>query len=163
MTAFLKNIKSTMWSQVILVCSLINLAYGLQQEVSFEYKYSFKGPHLTLENKSIPFWDYGGDAITGDDYIILTSYRRSMRGWVWSTLKTSFNQWSVDCVFKVTGRGRVGSDGLAVWFTEDKGQEGPVFGNQNMWRGLGVFMDSFDNDGQRGLGVFMDSFDNDRQ
>ena len=33
-------------------------------------------------------------------------------GWVWSNLKTTFNQWSIECVFKVTGRGRVGADGL---------------------------------------------------
>ncbi|XP_062599531.1 protein ERGIC-53-like [Saccostrea cucullata] len=137
-----------MWPQVILVCFFINLAYGLQQAVSFEYKYSFKGPHLTQSNKSIPFWDYGGDAIAFDDYIRLTPHRRNKRGWVLSTLKTSFNQWFVECVFKVTGRGRVGAHGLAVWFTEDKGQVGPVFENQVMWRGLGVFMDSSDNDGQ---------------
>lgn len=29
------------------------------------------------------------------------------------------------------------------------GQEGPVFGSSDMWDGLGVFFDSFDNDGQQ--------------
>ncbi|XP_061170528.1 protein ERGIC-53-like [Saccostrea echinata] len=137
-----------LFSQAIFVCSLIYLAYGLQLKASYEYKYSFKGPHLIQSNNSIPFWDYGGDAVADDDYIRLTPYRRSMRGWIWTTLKTNFNQWSVECVFKVSGRGRSGADGPAMWFTEEKGQEGPVFGNQDMWRGLGVFMDSFDNDGQ---------------
>ena len=36
----------------------------------------------------------------------------------------------------------------AVWFTENKGIEGPVFGSNDYWKGLGVFFDSFDNDGQ---------------
>ena len=36
----------------------------------------------------------------------------------------------------------------AVWFTEEKGTEGPVFGNVDKWKGLGIIFDSFDNDGQ---------------
>ncbi len=26
----------------------------------FEYKYSFKGPHLTQKDGSVPFWQFGG-------------------------------------------------------------------------------------------------------
>ncbi|XP_048750391.2 protein ERGIC-53-like [Ostrea edulis] len=137
-----------MLSTALVLCSVVFLACGTQLKPRFEYKYSFKGPHLTQSNKSIPFWDYGGDAIAGEDNIRLAPSIRSKKGWAWTNQKTNFNQWSVECVFKVTGRGRVGADGLGVWFTEDKGQDGPVYGNQDMWRGLGVFMDSFDNDGQ---------------
>lgn len=35
---------------------------------------------------------------------------------------------------------------MAIWFTEMKGTEGSVFGSNDMWKGLGVFLDSFDND-----------------
>lgn len=49
-------------------------------------------------------------------------------------------------MFRVTGRGRIGADGLAFWFTEQRGAEGPVFGSSDMWKGLGVFFDTFDND-----------------
>ena len=31
-----------------------------------------------------------------------------------------------------------------------KGIEGPVFGSNDYWKGLAVFFDSFDNDGQVG-------------
>ena len=34
----------------------------------------------------------------------------------------------------------------AIWFTEQTGVEGPVFGSNDNWKGLGVFLDSFDND-----------------
>lgn len=34
----------------------------------------------------------------------------------------------------------------ALWFTEGKGVEGPVFGSNDNWKGLGLFFDSFDND-----------------
>ena len=36
----------------------------------------------------------------------------------------------------------------ALWFTADKGGIGPVFGNVVDWRGVGVVLDSFDNDGK---------------
>ena len=32
-----------------------------------------------------------------------------------------------------------------------KGIEGPVFGSNDYWKGLAVFFDSFDNDGQVGV------------
>jgi len=38
----------------------------------------------------------------------------------------------------------------AIWYTAEKGQEGPVFGSNDKWNGLAVFFDSFDNDGQVG-------------
>ena len=38
----------------------------------------------------------------------------------------------------------------ALWYTTQKGMEGSVFGSGDQWNGLGVFMDSFDNDGQVG-------------
>jgi hypothetical protein len=42
----------------------------------------------------------------------------------------------------------------AFWFTEEKGVEGPVFGSNDYWKGLGIFLDSFDND----LQVIIDRF-----
>ncbi|CAF4353171.1 unnamed protein product, partial [Adineta steineri] len=42
--------------------------------------------------------------------------------------------------------GRVGADGMAIWFTDKPGVEGPVFGSNDNWNGLGLFLDSFDND-----------------
>ena len=36
----------------------------------------------------------------------------------------------------------------AIWYTEQPGTEGHVFGSNDQWKGLGVFFDSFDNDGQ---------------
>jgi len=35
----------------------------------------------------------------------------------------------------------------AVWYTSRRADEGPVFGSADNWNGLGVFFDSFDNDG----------------
>ena len=77
---------------------------------------------------------------------------------------TNFDWWEVDLTFRVTGeiiaaqsvfyyqdqyfsgRGRIGADGLAFWYAAAKGVEGPVYGSNDQWIGLGVFFDSFDND-----------------
>jgi mannose-binding lectin 1 len=33
-------------------------------------------------------------------------------GAIWTKVKTSFDWWEVDIIFRVTGRGRIGADGL---------------------------------------------------
>merc|ERR1719422_704233 len=69
---------------------------------------------------------------------------------IWSKEATNFDWWEVDLTFKVTGRGRIGADGLAFWYTAAKSTESPatghVYGSVDQWIGLGVFFDSFDND-----------------
>lgn len=36
----------------------------------------------------------------------------------------------------------------AIWFTASQGLEGPVYGAADQWNGVGIFFDSFDNDGK---------------
>ncbi|XP_076438963.1 protein ERGIC-53-like [Babylonia areolata] len=121
-------------------------AFGQLPKAKFEYKYSFKGPHLVQRDNSIPFWEYFGDALAGDDGIRITPSLRSKKGSVWSKNTLMFPNWQIEVGVRVTGRGRIGADGMAIWFTEQKGTEGNVFGSNDMWKGLGIFLDSFDND-----------------
>merc|ERR1719285_924917 len=69
---------------------------------------------------------------------------------IWSKEPTNFDWWEVDLTFKVTGRGRIGADGLAFWYTAAKSTESPatghVYGSIDRWIGLGLFFDSFDHD-----------------
>ncbi|XP_012724451.2 protein ERGIC-53 [Fundulus heteroclitus] len=115
----------------------------------FEYKYSFKGPHLSQSDGSIPFWIHSGNAIPSADQVRITPSLRSQRGSVWTKNKVSFEHWEAEVTFRVSGRGRMGADGLAVWFTSEQGLDGPVYGAADRWNGLGVFFDSFDNDGKK--------------
>lgn len=113
----------------------------------FEYKYSFKPPYLAQKDGSVPFWEYGGNAIASSDNVRVAPSLKSQKGAIWSKLPTNFEWWDVDIAFRVTGRGRVGADGLAFWFTQTKGSyDGEVFGSSDKWVGLGLFFDSFDND-----------------
>jgi len=112
----------------------------------FEYKFSFKPPYLAQKDGSVPFWQYDGNAIASAENVRITPSLRSQKGRIWSKDMTNFDWWEVDLTFRVTGRGRIGADGLAFWYSAAKGVEGPVYGSNDQWIGLGVFFDSFDND-----------------
>ncbi|GAB0092585.1 Protein ERGIC-53 [Sergentomyia squamirostris] len=114
---------------------------------TFQYKYSFKPPYLAQKDGTVPFWEYGGNAIASAESVRIAPSLRSQKGAIWTKSKTSFDWWDIEIVFRVSGRGRVGADGLAFWYTTEKGDyNGDVFGSSDRWSGLGIFFDSFDND-----------------
>uniref|UniRef100_UPI00398EBCE1 protein ERGIC-53 n=1 Tax=Pristiophorus japonicus TaxID=55135 RepID=UPI00398EBCE1 len=121
----------------------------------FEYKYSFKGPHLVHSDSTVPFWMHTGNAIPSADQIRITPSLRSQKGSVWTKSKFNSENWEIEVTFRVTGRGRVGADGLALWYTADQGLDGPVFGAADSWNGVGIFFDSFDNDGKKNNPVIL--------
>jgi mannose-binding lectin 1 len=101
----------------------------------FEYKYSFKPPYLAQKDGTVPFFEYSGskyfhfiiqfsqsilyfllpDAIASEESVRITPSLRSQKGMIWSRLMTAFDWWEVELQFRVTGRGRIGADGLAFW------------------------------------------------
>uniref|UniRef100_A0A3Q0STY5 Lectin, mannose-binding, 1 n=1 Tax=Amphilophus citrinellus TaxID=61819 RepID=A0A3Q0STY5_AMPCI len=144
----------TFLTTLIFHCSVADIAAGSSTSEEaphrrFEYKYSFKGPHLSQTDGSIPFWIHTGNAIPSADQVRITPSLRSQRGSVWTKNKVSFENWEAEVTFRVSGRGRMGADGLAVWFTSAQGLDGPVYGAADQWNGVGIFFDSFDNDGKK--------------
>lgn len=92
------------------------------------------------------FWNYGGSAIVTDDYVRLTPDSQSRTGFLWNTHRMTAGDWEVELDFRIGGSGRLGADGLALWYVKDTGEEGPVFGSKDNWEGLAVIFDTFDND-----------------
>uniref|UniRef100_A0AAR2JZ48 L-type lectin-like domain-containing protein n=1 Tax=Pygocentrus nattereri TaxID=42514 RepID=A0AAR2JZ48_PYGNA len=136
---------------VLCVCAELQEARGSGGDAPhrrFEYKHSFKGPHLSRDG-SIPFWVHTGSAIPSADQIRITPSLRSQKGSVWTKTPVSFEHWEAEVAFRVSGRGRTGADGLAIWFSAAQGLEGPVYGAADQWNGVGIFFDSFDNDGKK--------------
>ncbi|XP_076049160.1 lectin, mannose binding protein ergic53 isoform X4 [Oratosquilla oratoria] len=138
-----------LWWLITFLAILFPIINGQGAHRRFEYKYSFKGPYLAQKDNQVPFWTYSGNAIASEESVRITPSLRSQKGQIWTKNPTSFEWWEVEFVFRVTGRGRIGADGLAFWFTAAPGNEGPVFGSSDKWSGLGVFFDSFDNDNKR--------------
>lgn len=55
--------------------------------------------------------------------------------------------WEVQLAIRIGGGGQIGADGLAFWYSQDPRKEGAAFGSIERWNGLGIFFDTFDNDG----------------
>ncbi|XP_031618611.1 protein ERGIC-53 [Contarinia nasturtii] len=120
---------------------------SLGQHRRFEYKYSFKPPYLAQKDGTVPFWEYGGNCIASSDSVRIAPSLKSQKGAIWTKKQTDFDWWEIEIAFRISGRGRIGADGLAIWYTTEKGDyNGDVFGSSDKWTGLGVFFDSFDND-----------------
>ncbi|GMT28482.1 hypothetical protein PFISCL1PPCAC_19779, partial [Pristionchus fissidentatus] len=116
----------------------------------FEYKHSFRAPNLAQRDGSIPFWTVAGDAIASGEQLRLAPSMRSRKGIAWNKRPmTESENFEMEVSLKVTGQGRIGADGMAIWFTSQPGTIGPVFGANDYWTGMGLFLDSFDNDGQK--------------
>merc|ERR1711974_567098 len=115
----------------------------------FEYKWSFKGPQLTQTNGAIPFWQQYGHAIPSEDQVRITPSLRSRAGSVWSKYPTTFDSWEIEVWLRISGKSRIGADGMAIWFTQEPGFSGKVFGAADGWNGLLVSLDSFDNNARQ--------------
>lgn len=55
--------------------------------------------------------------------------------------------WEVVVEFSVSGRPNYGGDGFAFWFVESPQMIGSVYGAGDFWNGLGIFFDTYNNDG----------------
>ncbi|XP_065223195.1 protein ERGIC-53 [Planococcus citri] len=133
--------------RLILLLFLIDKCFGEIPHRRFEYKFSFKPPYLAQRDGSVPFWKYGGNAIASADNIRLAPSLKSQKGAIWTKAPINFEWWEADITFRITGRGRIGADGMAFWYVAQPGDyEGTVFGSSDQWNGLGIFFDSFDND-----------------
>ncbi|KAL3119833.1 hypothetical protein niasHT_005893 [Heterodera trifolii] len=143
--------------RTIFLLSLLTLVHFLglssaQQDAirRFEYKHSFRTPNLAQRDGTIPFWTVAGDAIASGEQLRLAPSMRSRKGLAWNKRAfTESDHFELQFAFKVTGQGRIGGDGLAIWYTAQQGTLGPVFGANDYWTGMAIMLDSFDNDGQR--------------
>lgn len=86
-----------------------------------------------------------GAVETGHDALVLGRRSPNLSGSVWSKTRMMHADWHMQIKVRITGD-RQGGEGLAIWYVKDMG-EGPVFGAPDRWTGLGVILDTFDDDG----------------
>ncbi|XP_062844665.1 lectin, mannose-binding 2-like a [Trichomycterus rosablanca] len=89
-----------------------------------------------------------GDTMVTTDQVRLTPDMQSKQGAVWSRIPCHLKDWELQVHFKIHGQGKknLNGDGLAVWYTKDRTQKGPVFGSKDFFTGLGVFVDTYPNE-----------------
>ncbi|CAC5422571.1 LMAN2 [Mytilus coruscus] len=95
---------------------------------------------------SMPLWDFVGSTLVTNSYVRLTSDHQSRQGGIWNTQPCHIKNWELHVQFKVHGSGKnLFGDGFAIWYTRDRNQLGPVFGNRDFYTGLAIFLDTYAN------------------
>jgi mannose-binding lectin 2 len=78
-------------------------------------------------------------------YIRLASDLPSRSGYLFSKIPLTATNWEIEFEFKIDGKGSLHADGMALWVTKQRAQQGDVFGHTNNFEGLGIFFDTYKN------------------
>ena len=100
-----------------------------------------------VTNPVLPFWTMLGDAFANEDVVRLTPDRQSKTGAVWNSQRLMWDNWEVMVSFNVHGVSPLGADGFAFWLAREVNVLGKFFGFVENFHGIGVIVDTYDNDG----------------
>ncbi|KAF7662952.1 hypothetical protein LDENG_00221920 [Lucifuga dentata] len=119
-----------------------------EMEEFLKREYSLSKPYQGVGSLSSSHWELMGDAMVTTDQVRLTPDMQSKQGAVWSRLPCHLKDWEMQVQFKIHGQGKknLNGDGMAIWYTKERKQKGPVFGNMDNFTGLGVFVDTYNNE-----------------
>jgi len=51
----------------------------------------------------------------------------------------------IEIEYSINGKGNLFGDGMGIFMTKQRAQQGPVFGFQDKFEGLGIFIDTYKN------------------
>jgi Legume-like lectin family len=98
---------------------------------------------------TLPNYKYYGSAVVTENYVRLTPDRQSKKGSVWGSVPSYLREWEAIVELKIGGVGRsTYGEGLAFWYSNTPRKDGDAYGSAESWHGLGVFVDTYDNDAQ---------------
>jgi len=114
-------------------------------------KFSFQAPFDEVNEftglRMVDDWDTGGSAVAHNNFVRLTPEKQGVKGWLTNRHLMSLPEWSLSMELRASGHSPyLFGDGLAIWLVESyEFIEGPVFGREDYWKGLGIFFDTFQN------------------
>ncbi|XP_074474343.1 lectin, mannose-binding 2-like a [Sebastes fasciatus] len=119
-----------------------------EMEEFLKREYSLSKPYQGVGSLGSSHWELMGDAMVTTEQVRLTPDKQSRQGAVWGRLPCHLTDWEMQVHFKIHGKGKknLNGDGLAIWYTKERAQKGPVFGNMDNFTGLGVFVDTYPNE-----------------
>lgn len=104
----------------------------------------------SLLTEDVPFWTFQGSAVVTDDYVRLTPNRQSQQGGLWNLEPLDLPSFELRVGIRIHSRANVGADGMAIWIIDDIPTTfGPTFGLPVKFHGLGILVDTYDNDANR--------------
>ncbi|CAI2355568.1 unnamed protein product [Caenorhabditis sp. 36 PRJEB53466] len=127
------------------------LAENINGQTVHEFRGYYKREHSLIKpytgsGVEIPHWNIVGSTFITSNQIRLTGDDQSKAGGLWNTQPVWSRDWELQVSFKVTGStGDLFGDGMAIWYTSEPNQLGPVFGGKDYFRGLAVFLDTYSN------------------
>ena len=102
-------------------------------------------PYLD-QRMGVRWWEFGGSTVVrADEYVRLTGEYPSSAGWIFSRVPFTSTNWEIEVEFKISGKGNLFGDGMAMWLIKDRGIQGSVFGMKDQFEGLGIFFDTYKN------------------
>ncbi|XP_075063443.1 VIP36-like protein isoform X2 [Mixophyes fleayi] len=127
-----------------------------QTEEYLKREHSLSKPYQGVGSSTSSIWDLMGNVLVTPQYIRLTPDMQSKQGAVWNRMPCYLRDWELQVHFKIHGQGKknLNGDGLAIWFTKDRMQPGPVFGSKDSFVGLGVFVDTYPNEEKQHERIF---------
>uniref|UniRef100_UPI00358E3652 vesicular integral-membrane protein VIP36-like n=1 Tax=Myxine glutinosa TaxID=7769 RepID=UPI00358E3652 len=108
-------------------------------------------PYQSAGSSERALWDIIGNTMVTSQQVRLTPDQQSKQGAIWNRVPCGLVDWELQVQFKVHGEGRrnLNGDGLALWYTRDQLKLGPVFGNAQNFSGMGIFIDTYYNEGKK--------------
>ncbi|XP_060916671.1 lectin, mannose-binding 2-like a isoform X1 [Labrus mixtus] len=133
---------------LIFIASRCSADEDHEMEEFLKREYSLSKPYQGVGSLGSSHWELMGDAMVTTDQVRLTPDKQSRQGAVWSRIPCHLNDWEMQVHFKIHGQGKknLNGDGLAIWYTKERMQKGPVFGHMDNFTGLGVFVDTYPNE-----------------
>uniref|UniRef100_A0A3B4Z5T4 Lectin, mannose binding 2 like n=1 Tax=Stegastes partitus TaxID=144197 RepID=A0A3B4Z5T4_9TELE len=119
-----------------------------EMEEFLKREFSLSKPYQGVGSLGSSHWELMGDAMVTTEQVRLTPDMQSRQGAVWSRIPCHLKDWEMQVHFKIHGQGKksLNGDGMAIWYTKERMQKGPVFGNMDNFTGLGVFVDTYPNE-----------------
>ncbi|KAI8815562.1 concanavalin A-like lectin/glucanase domain-containing protein [Fimicolochytrium jonesii] len=109
-----------------------------------DYRQALKQPYFMYDEVKVPYFKESGSTILSHDYIRLTPSVPESHGSIWAVKPNPHPEWQVEFSFHIYGRGYMGGEGMAFWYTKQPMDIGPFYGGKDKFEGLGIIFDTAD-------------------
>ncbi|KAJ3435478.1 vesicular mannose-binding lectin [Anaeramoeba flamelloides] len=92
-----------------------------------------------------------GSTTIADKWLTLTPKNQNSKGSLWGKKPNQYRNWEATFQFMINGISKEGGDGMGFWYTHSPLQLGDLFGSNQKFTGLGVFLHTnpLDGEGER--------------
>lgn len=110
-------------------------------------------PYIDSSTLRLANWNFNGHYTVQEDFVRLVQDKPQQAGSIFSKMPIQAESFEMELTFHIHSKngGKIVGDGMAIWFRDAPSPIGDVFGAQNFFKGLGIFVDTYRNGG---IGLF---------